>query len=465
MDYEKIGKFIYKLRKEKKLTQRELAEALSVTTQAVSKWERGLGCPDVSLLRPLADYFNISISELLNGEIIDKKEFFEKVDDILMKSFEENKERKRKDRILFSVILLGVIALFYILTMNIYASLRLVLTLIVVGIICYTPIILEKKMKLWHILIPIVIIVGLFSFDYIAVNHLHREPILYYKITEDSMNNNTYKRYDSIFYSAYQCNSNEIYIMDSIKDFPGNYCRSFYETNSLKSSSITSKEGYIYYLAMYYSDNKNYKGNFTIFLEGFDFENLYETDYMKDQQDEERYKTSWKEQWDKLTDEEKYNIKNKLVPHGDADLSLAPKEIQNDLRKISQYLSSKKFVKEIKEENLSDLKLSIITKQEVVELFNKLITSEKQKHYGYEINRKEKEVNGIYYEIVYMLENDKITHVKINIKNNSFELDNDYLKEIENKIVEENSFKIKDKVLIKNEYQDLINMLSNIKIN
>ena len=63
-----------------------------------------------------------------------------------------------------------------------------------------------------------------------------------------------------------------------------------------------------------------------------------------------------------------------------------------------------------------------------------------------------------------MLENNKITHAKINIKNNSFKLDNDYLKQIETKIIEENSFKIKDKVSIKNIYQDLINLLNNITV-
>ena len=402
MDYQKIGNFINLLRKEKGITQKELAENLNVTIQAVSKWERGLGCPDISLLRPLADFFAISISELLNGERIQKNDILERVDDILMKSFKENKERKRKDRIQFTIILIGIIALFYILTMNVYSSLRILLALLVVSILCYTPIILEKKMRFWHVLIPIMIIIGILGFDYIAVNTLQREPILYYNIEEQSNNFNTYKRYDSIFYTAYKCTSNSIYVVDTIREQPAYYCKTLYESNSLKSASITSKEGYVYYLAIYYSDNKNYKGNFSIFLEGFDFKHLYETDYMKDQQDEERWKTTWKEQWNQLTNEEKYNKKNRLVPHGDADLSLAPEEVQKDLREISSYLSRKKFIKKIKEEDLSDLTLSVITKQEVVELFNKLITSKKIKNYGYEINRKEKEINGYFYEIVYI---------------------------------------------------------------
>ena len=71
MDYEKIGEFIFKLRKEKNLTQKQLAEKLNVTNKAISKWERGLGAPDVSLLRQLSEILEISVNELLLGEKID----------------------------------------------------------------------------------------------------------------------------------------------------------------------------------------------------------------------------------------------------------------------------------------------------------------------------------------------------------------------------------------------------------
>ena len=53
MDYDKIGKFIAASRKEKELTQNELAEKLNITDRAVSRWERGKGCPDISLLEDL----------------------------------------------------------------------------------------------------------------------------------------------------------------------------------------------------------------------------------------------------------------------------------------------------------------------------------------------------------------------------------------------------------------------------
>lgn len=69
MDCAKTGALILKLRKEKALTQAQLAQLLSISDKTVSKWERGLGCPDVSLLGALASVFQISIEDLLCGEL------------------------------------------------------------------------------------------------------------------------------------------------------------------------------------------------------------------------------------------------------------------------------------------------------------------------------------------------------------------------------------------------------------
>lgn len=68
MNSEKIGQFIAELRKEKQLTQKELALQVGVTDKAVSKWERGLSCPDIALLAPLSEILEVSVMELLNGE-------------------------------------------------------------------------------------------------------------------------------------------------------------------------------------------------------------------------------------------------------------------------------------------------------------------------------------------------------------------------------------------------------------
>lgn len=68
VDNGKIGSFIKELRKEKGLTQKELADALHITDRAVSKWERGLNAPDIALLEPLAELLRVSVGELIRGE-------------------------------------------------------------------------------------------------------------------------------------------------------------------------------------------------------------------------------------------------------------------------------------------------------------------------------------------------------------------------------------------------------------
>ena len=73
MNYETIGKFIQQKRREKQLTQKELAYKLGVTDKAVSKWERGQGCPDVSILEKLSKELGVSILEILKGRIIENE--------------------------------------------------------------------------------------------------------------------------------------------------------------------------------------------------------------------------------------------------------------------------------------------------------------------------------------------------------------------------------------------------------
>jgi len=69
---ETLGNRIARLRKRKDITQDELAEYMGVTAQAVSKWENDITCPDISALPKLADYFNVTVDELLRGEEPDK---------------------------------------------------------------------------------------------------------------------------------------------------------------------------------------------------------------------------------------------------------------------------------------------------------------------------------------------------------------------------------------------------------
>lgn len=69
MDNLKVGKLIHNLRKEKGYTQKQLADAMNISDKTISKWERGLGCPDVSLLRVLSEVLGINIEQILLGEL------------------------------------------------------------------------------------------------------------------------------------------------------------------------------------------------------------------------------------------------------------------------------------------------------------------------------------------------------------------------------------------------------------
>ena len=69
MDNSKVGNLICSLRKERHMTQLQLAQALHISDKTVSKWERGLGCPDLSLISELSRIFEVDLQDLLSGEL------------------------------------------------------------------------------------------------------------------------------------------------------------------------------------------------------------------------------------------------------------------------------------------------------------------------------------------------------------------------------------------------------------
>ena len=112
MEQEKIGKFIQTLRKDKNLTQAELAEKLNITDRAVSKWERGKSMPDSSLMLDLCKILGISVNELLMGEKIKDDEIKRVSDMNLVKSLTiVEKSKKKMKNIVISFLILGVISL------------------------------------------------------------------------------------------------------------------------------------------------------------------------------------------------------------------------------------------------------------------------------------------------------------------------------------------------------------------
>ena len=90
MDQERIGKFICELRKEKNMTQQELADKLNVTDRAVSHWENGRRLPDYSLLSKLCEVLSVSINELFLGERISNEKYKEKAEENMSKLIKDN---------------------------------------------------------------------------------------------------------------------------------------------------------------------------------------------------------------------------------------------------------------------------------------------------------------------------------------------------------------------------------------
>ncbi|MBR1391585.1 MAG: helix-turn-helix transcriptional regulator [Lachnospiraceae bacterium] len=112
MDTEKIGHFIAQTRKDCGMTQRELAEKLNISDKAVSKWERGVSLPDISVMVSLCEELRININELLSGERLSKDSYDRKAEENMMNLMEENKTQREK--LWWNVIgtLIGLLAVF-----------------------------------------------------------------------------------------------------------------------------------------------------------------------------------------------------------------------------------------------------------------------------------------------------------------------------------------------------------------
>ncbi|MDD6638196.1 MAG: helix-turn-helix transcriptional regulator [Lachnospiraceae bacterium] len=108
MDQEKIGVFIQTLRKEKGLTQKELAEQVGVSDKTISKWENGNGIPDTMSLPLLCESLGVRVSELLAGETLPLEVYSEKTEETIVNLLKEG-EHMRKGR--WVHLVLGIIAL------------------------------------------------------------------------------------------------------------------------------------------------------------------------------------------------------------------------------------------------------------------------------------------------------------------------------------------------------------------
>lgn len=116
MNQEKIGKFISECRKQKNITQEQLANTLGVSNRTISKWENGVCMPDYSILPTLCKALDITINELLSGEKLTDENYQQKLEENLILNMAELKRRSKKTFLFIIKIVLPLLLVFLILS-------------------------------------------------------------------------------------------------------------------------------------------------------------------------------------------------------------------------------------------------------------------------------------------------------------------------------------------------------------
>ena len=229
MDLDKIGKFIALNRKNKGLTQEQLAEKLGVTNKTISRWETGKYMPDLSLLKPLSEELGITLNELLSGEKIKEEKIVENTERNILNTIDYSSKKVENEHKKISIILmiLGAIISISALTIfnkesswcSIYSIIGIII--FVIGLVRN----LKKFKKIQKIGIGIVLFIGIFGIfyiaDYLGVKTNNRPPIYNYEI-ETTFRETKEIAYYSLFYNVYRINAdttNEYYVIDEKKEY------------------------------------------------------------------------------------------------------------------------------------------------------------------------------------------------------------------------------------------------------
>lgn len=210
MDQKKIGKFICELRKQKKLTQYELALKLGVTEKSVSNWENGRNMPDLSLFKPLCDELGISINELMSGERINKDNYNDKFEENIINTIDYSTKKVSKYNQVISLIFI-IFGLFISLSAimifpseSSWGSIYSVFGILIFMIGIYR---ITGGHKLYvrifiNVFVFILSLSVLLLTDYINVKLNNQAPM--FRIKTVTIGNVIF--YDTLFYDVYRCN-------------------------------------------------------------------------------------------------------------------------------------------------------------------------------------------------------------------------------------------------------------------
>lgn len=210
MNQEKIGKFIAECRRKKNMTQQDLAEKIGVSDRTIGNWENGRNMPDLSLFKPLCAELDITLNDLLSGEVVKSTEYQEKLEENIINTIDySNKKLENKNNfiglilIIFGVLIsLSAIAIFPSESSwgAIYSVFGAIISLL--GVSRFTKKLNHSKRLICNFGYFIIFIAVLFIIDYIGVINIHQAPrFSLVKVTGDDV-----IYYDTPFYDVVRCN-------------------------------------------------------------------------------------------------------------------------------------------------------------------------------------------------------------------------------------------------------------------
>lgn len=210
MNQEKIGKFIAKCRKNKNMTQQQLAEKLGVSDRTIGNWENGRNMPDLSLFKPLCGELNISLNDLMSGEKVKEKDYKEKLEENIINAIDytNKKIENRNNFIGLILITFGVLISITAVSIfpsesswgSIYSVFGAIISL--VGVSRFTRKLTYEKRLICNFGYFLVFILMLMMIDYIGVINIQQAPR--FSLVKVSGENVIY--YDTPFYDVVRCN-------------------------------------------------------------------------------------------------------------------------------------------------------------------------------------------------------------------------------------------------------------------
>lgn len=226
MNQEKIGKFIAECRREKKMTQEQLAEKLGVTDKSIGNWENGRNMPDLSLFKPLCEQLGITINELLSGEKIKKEKYQEKFEENMINTIDYSAKKINisNNKLGIVLIIIGILLSLSAMSVfpsdsswgSVYSVIGGIISLI--GVSKLTRKFKYSKRLLICIGYFLLFNIALFIIDYISVISLKQIPRFCF-MKEYFENGVVCKNY---FYDVYKMNidtNNEYIIVDQKKEY------------------------------------------------------------------------------------------------------------------------------------------------------------------------------------------------------------------------------------------------------